>query len=509
MTRIYPLIICGGNGTRLWPVSRTQSPKQFQKVGDSDSLTFFQSAVERHRGPGYQAPVIISSIRHRETIVSQLAEIGCTDAQVIHEPTGRNTGPAVLAAAYRLVARDPEALMVVVPADHVIEGDLNRTIMGMADAAKAGHIITFGIKPRYAETGFGYITDGGPMVGYPGLHQVERFVEKPPSRKARLLVESDIAYWASGISMFSAATIIEEYQKFDAASAAAVKFAVEKGRMAIDGLELHPEFFAAATPGPTESIVFEKTRKIALAPLDVDWSDVGSWTAMYGISKSNPQGNVLQGDVVAVETTNSMVRSSSRLVTLVGMKDVIVIDTPDALLVTRVGHCQSVKKVAEFLKSGNRVEAEKHQTAKARDVATPYGGMAPLFMSDHLEMVSITIQPGQSIVLDAVDNREIMTSRGDIIVSTLKSSAPLSAGQRMDLETVLPSMLVNAAQSEAEVILITMLGGVSRTRPQAPNAAPATIQNLVPAAVQNQVPAADLLHGQNPGQGHEPRAIYA
>ena len=466
MTRIYPLIICGGNGTRLWPVSRSQSPKQFQRVGDATSPTFFQTALTRHATPDYQMPWIISSIRHRETVAAQLAEMGQT-ARVIHEPMGRNTGPAVLAAAIALSALDPEALMVVVPADHVIEGDLNRTVMAMAGAAAAGHIITFGIKPRYAETGFGYITDGGPMIDFPGLRQVERFVEKPPLRKARVLVESEVAYWASGLSMFAAKTIIAEYEKFDPASATAVRMAVARGRQAPDGLELDPEFFSAATAGPTESIVFEKTRAIALAPLDVDWSDVGSWTAMYGISKSNPQGNVLQGDVIAVETSNSMVRSSSRLVTLVGMKDVIVIDTPDALLVTRVGHCQSVKKVAEYLKSGARIEVEKHSAAKPRDLATAYGGMAPLFQSDALEMVAATISPGASLMLDPVDNRELLVSRGTVTVTTLKSSVPLAAGQRMDLAQNLPTMLVNPGTADVEVILMTMLGGrtAAETRP--------------------------------------------
>ena len=383
MASIYPLIICGGNGTRLWPVSRTQSPKQFQKVGEETSLTFFQSAVERHRGPGYERPCIVSAQRHAETVAAQLAEIDC-QADILLEPVGRNTGPAVLAAALSLYARNPDALMVVIPADHVIDGNLTNTIMAMAAPASAGFIITFGIKPRYAETGFGYITDGGPVIEYPGLRHVERFIEKPPSRKARLLVESEIAYWASGLSMFAARTIIEEYQKFDATSAAFVRLAVENGKPGPHGFELDPLNFGAAAASPTEVTVFEKTGRIALAPLDVDWSDVGSWTAMYGISKSNAQGNVLQGDVIAVETTNSMVRSTSRLVTVVGMKDVIVIDTPDALLVTRVGHCQDVKKVAEYLKVGNRIEAEKHQPLKPGADISGASGLSQLFRSDSL-----------------------------------------------------------------------------------------------------------------------------
>jgi mannose-1-phosphate guanylyltransferase/mannose-6-phosphate isomerase len=469
MTAIHPLIICGGNGTRLWPVSRTQSPKQFQKVGGPDTRTFFQEAVLRHVGAGYAEPTIVSSIRYRETLTSQLREIGVT-ARIILEPMGRNTGPAVLAAALTLGAREPDAVMVVVPADHVIDGDINRTILAQAEAASAGHIITFGIKPRHAETGFGYIIDAGPMIDRPGLHHVERFLEKPPLRKARLLVESDIAYWASGLSMFAASTLVSEYERFDSASVDCVRQAVITGRATPDGLELNSEHFGLAASGPTESIVFEKTRRIALAPLDVTWSDVGSWTAMYGISKSNPQGNVFQGDVIAVETSNSLVRSTSRLVTVVGMKDVIVVDTPDALLVTRVGHCQSVKKVAEYLKQGQRVEAEQHLPERPANHATTYGGMAPLFQNDHMEMVSATIAPGQSLLLDPVNNREILVARGAVTVATLRSNDLLSAGQRMDLVSTLPSLLMNATEAEVEVIILTLLG-TDRTDAATPSAA--------------------------------------
>jgi mannose-1-phosphate guanylyltransferase/mannose-6-phosphate isomerase len=461
------LIICGGNGTRLWPVSRTQSPKQFQKVGEADSRTFFQSAVERHRGEGYEAPVIVSALRHRDTIAAQLAEIN-VKADVIHEPMGRNTGPAVLAAAFELVARDPQALMVVVPADHVIDGDLNSTIMAMRAPAAGGKIITFGIKPRYAETGFGYITDGGPDFDYPGLRTVERFVEKPPTRKARLLVESNIAYWASGISMFAAATIIEEYRKFDPATVSAVELAVEQGVRAADGLELNADLFGMAVSAPTESMVFEKTNQIALAPLDVNWSDVGSWTAMYGISKSNEEGNVLQGDVIAVETTNSMVRSTSRLVTVVGMKDVIVIDTPDALLVTRVGHCQSVKKVAEYLKGHQRSEAEKHAVI-ARPVADK---SAALFQSEGVVITTARIAAGGSLDLGDTGHREVLVARGELILSTAQSFSLLQAGQRLDVENSVATMLYNPSQSETEVVLLTLHHQEVTVTPQADTAHP-------------------------------------
>jgi mannose-1-phosphate guanylyltransferase/mannose-6-phosphate isomerase len=451
---VTPLIICGGNGTRLWPISRTQSPKQFQRLGDATSPTFFQSAVLRHRGEGYGKPVIVSSIKHRATIAAQLADIG-VEATVIHEPVGKNTGPAVLAAALAVMAQDRDGIMVVVPADHVIEGDLNRTVMAMRAAARSGRIITFGIKPRYAETGFGYITDGGPVVDYPGLHDVDRFVEKPPARKARQLVESERAYWASGLSMFSARTIITEYQKFDPETVAAVAHALAAGTRAEDGIELDPTHFARATSAPTESMVFEKTKCIALARLDVDWSDVGSWTAMHGISKADDQGNVLQGDVIAVETTNSMVRATSRLVTVVGMKDVIVIDTDDALLVTQVGHCQSVKKVAEHLKGEGRAEAEVHRPrpvtpALSRTLVTP------IMQTRAVQMLSVCLAPKDGHDVDGVPHREVVVAHGTVRIETAAATWTLRDGERQALPPFLPARLVNETDAEAVVVLMAM-----------------------------------------------------
>lgn len=460
MNKIYPLIICGGVGTRLWPVSRTQSPKQFARVGDERSPTFFQSAIGRHTGPAYHPPVVVSAVRHRETLAWQMEEIGARGL-VIHEPMGRNTGPAVLAAALTLVRKDPAAVMVVVPADHVIKGDLTPTITAMLPAAESGRIITFGIKPRYAETGFGYITDGGPVIGYPGLRKVERFVEKPPTRKARLLVESDIAYWASGLSMFAAATIIEEYRRFDPDTVDAVQAAIDNGHQAFDGFELAAEDFARARSAPTESVVFEKTDRISLAPLDVEWSDVGSWSAMYGISESGPRGNVIQGDVIVVETTNSMIRSTSRLVTVVGMKDVIVIDTPDALLVTRVGHCQDVKKVAEHLKGENRPEAERHAPVLPRVEPRAYGAFTPLFQSEGLELSAARLAPGGSLELEPGESCELAVAKGTVILTGPDLNLTVKAGMRQALPPDRAVSVVNTGLEQAEIVLMTLHAGAA------------------------------------------------
>jgi mannose-1-phosphate guanylyltransferase/mannose-6-phosphate isomerase len=453
MTAIHPLVICGGNGTRLWPMSRTQSPKQFQRIGDENSLTFFQMAVERHSGEGFAQPVIVSSVGQRNTVAGQMAQIG-RDAQYIYEPMGRNSGPAVLGAALTLYAQNPEALMLVVPADHVIQGDLNTTILAMRQAAEAGYIVTFGIKPRYAETGFGYITDGGPIEGIPGLHRVERFVEKPPVRKARLLVESAIAYWASGISMFAARTIIEEYQRFDPDSFVAVQQALATAQQDPRGLILNPDCFRHAANLPTEQVVFEKTRKIALAPLHVDWSDVGSWSAMYSISKPDPKGNVLQGDVIAVETSNTMVRSDTRLVSVVGLSDIIIIDTPDALLVTKVGHCQNVKKVAEHLKAAKRAEAEKHNGSQ-----NEWGAFQQVIDKNGVNLSSLTLRPGAAIDIEAAPAREVVLVAGALQIENAHVQSTLVAGERALLDPASASRLINRGEAPVEMMVMTLANG--------------------------------------------------
>lgn len=453
MTTINPLIICGGNGTRLWPVSRVQSPKQFQQIAGQGSLTFFQSAVQRHRGDGFAAPIVVTGARHARTVLDQLEQIQC-QADILCEPMGRNTGPAVLAAALRLLPRDPEALILVVPADHVIEGNINEAILAMAPAARDGRIVTFGITPRYAETGFGYITDGGEIASHPGLHGVDAFVEKPPVDRARELVDGGAAYWASGISLFTASTIVAEYRKFDPETVAAVEQAMAAATRTSAGLMIDQASFGRAVAGATESIVFERTDRIALCPLDVSWSDVGSWTAMYGISKRNRQGNVLQGDVLALETQNSMIRSDSRLVTVVGMSDVIVIDTDDALLVARVGHCQSVKQVAEHLKAQQRVEAERHLGTMRE-----WGSTKEMVASDHFSMSSLTINPGASVGIRPLPGAELVVTKGRVCLSGPDGPAILESGQRTVLDPAIETRVLNDSDEPVEVLHMANAAG--------------------------------------------------
>lgn len=455
MTKIYPLILCGGSGTRLWPLSRTRSPKQFQKVGGKNSLTFFQSAIMRHRNAHFHDTCIVTSLRHRGTVVSQLREIqsGC---EIICEPMARNTGPAVLAAAHMLFGRDPNAVILVIPADHVIEGDVNSAIVAQIGAALAGQIITFGIAPRSPETGFGYVLKGAEMPDFPGLHVVDDFIEKPPLDVAEQLVESGLADWASGISMFSARTIIEEYETFDPETAAHAKRAVMNASPFPEALYLDADAFGQTTAEPTEKVVFEKSERIATTTLNVKWSDVGSWAAMYDVSEQDGDGNVLQGDVMVVDSKNSMVRSENRLVSVVGLSDVIVVDTNDALLVTVRDKSQNVKEIVERLKKQARPEAEYYAGSAPKMVPfTMPTGLEEVLKTDNFQLGTSQIPIGAAIELDPGHGRQVIVVKGSVHAQGPSWQKTVREGGRIYTDPDGPIRITNCADIETELLFMT------------------------------------------------------
>jgi mannose-1-phosphate guanylyltransferase/mannose-6-phosphate isomerase len=455
MEDIRPIILCGGTGTRLWPMSRTLSPKQFQPVAGPDSPTFFQATIQRHRCKGFGKPVVVTAVQNYPTVIQQLKEIQC-EATVICEPMARNTGPAVLAAAMVLEQEDPNALMLILPSDHVIVGNLNTPIFKMRKAASDGRIVAFGIKPYYPETGYGYITDGGPSDFHPGLHRVAEFVEKPPLARASALVSSGLAYWASGIALYSAETIITEFKRFDAPSVLAVGNAIEKGEWTGECLMLDPDSFRIATNEPTERVIFEKAESIAMAPLDVEWSDVGCWTSMHAIGHENEDGNVLSGDVISINSKNTYVRSESRLVAVVGLSDVIVVDTPDAVLVTARGKCQDVKAVVETLKEKTRREAVHHLTREYE-----WGHSQHVMSSSDHDMIMLRIKPGSSTSLDPLAGRHIIVGRAGLVIFDGHSHRVLNKGERVMLDVLVQTKLTNTSTDKIDVILVTLTSSVS------------------------------------------------
>ncbi len=449
MTDIRPIILCGGVGSRLWPLSRSQSPKQFQPIDGPHSLSYFQATVQRHRSNGFGDPIVVTAQEHAGLVKRQLDALQCAGT-VICEPIARNTGPAVLAAAMHLAQENPRTPMLILPSDHVISGNLNGPILEMLSAAKAGRIVLFGIKPAYAETGYGYITDGGPVGGHPGLHHVGEFIEKPPLEKAIGMLEAGEAYWASGISLFTAETIMREMARFDRKTFDAVATALERAAIGALGPILAEDRFAKSTNEPTERIVFERSDCVTLAPLDVAWSDVGCWSSVYAIGDKDNAGNVLQGDVIAVSSENALVKAESRLVAVVGMSDVIVVDTDDAVLVTARGRCQNVKKVVETLKRDDRRESERHKT-RVHD----WGESEQLKGTGDYDMSVMRIDPGAKISVQPVPGRQVIAVRGIVDLFDGALRREIVPGEHMSLNPDRRAELINSGATIAEVILLT------------------------------------------------------
>lgn len=366
MFNIHPVILSGGMGSRLWPLSRVSSPKQFQAIDGNGGPSFLQSTVLRHCGDGFHDPLVIANSDQSAMIGSQMHAIGL-QPQILGEPVGRNTGPAVLAAALHLRRRDPDAMLLVLPSDHVIEGDLNGTIAEAAHGADAGRIVVLGIAPTYAETGFGYMTSGGVIKGHPALHHVNAFVEKPELQLAQALIREGRSFWATGISIMRADLIIEEFARLEPETLAAVELALAQGEKVGTTLHLDRAHFSRARSEPTERMIFEHCPTVAMAPVSVGWNDVGAWSAVHSIGAKDPDRNVMSPEVLAIETRNSLVRGCGRLIAVVGLDDVIIVDTPDALLVTNHKNAQKVKDAVSALKASARVEVECHRPIAEAD----------------------------------------------------------------------------------------------------------------------------------------------
>ncbi len=436
---IYPLVLCGGMGARLWPMSRIEQPKQFQPVRGKGSLSYFQTTVQRHRGDDFHAPIVVTSAAQTVLVHRQLQDLQIRST-VIAEPMGRNTGPAVLAAALTIAKTDPEALLLVLPSDHIITGNLNATILAMREAADDGRIVLFGIPPTYPETGYGYIVDGGGYGFIPGLHRVDRFIEKPPSEVAKSLIAGGHAYWASGISLFRADVIIEEFLRFDPQTFYSVSEAVSSGTLIDDSLHLEARAFAKATSEPTERLVFERSPTTALAPaLNIEWDDVGAWNAVQKISAKADDGNVKTGDVYAMDTKDSLIQSDGRLVAVIGLRDMIVIDTPDALLVTNRENAQNVKQMVDQLKKHSRREVQSHVIRE-----TSWGRVEPLSTAHGYDMQMIVVAPGATVRVNGtglgpslltfinggavyeVDGRPVTAKRGESVTIAADVTLPMT-----------------------------------------------------------------------------------
>lgn len=397
---LIPLILSGGSGTRLWPISRRNLPKQFLSLAGSETL--FQQTVRRAATLADAAPpVVVASDDHRFLAAEQLQELGTKGASILLEPTARNTAPAIAAGALQAMSQDPEALILVLPADHLIGDDAS-----FADAvAKAraladdDRLVTFGIRPDRAETGFGYIRRGEALGDF--AFSVAQFVEKPKLEVAEQYLVSGDYDWNSGMFLFRASVYLEELEIHAPMMLAAASEAFAKANTDLDFIRLDADAFARAPSDSIDYAVMEKTSRAAVVPVSCGWSDIGSWDALWTAADKDANGNHLEGDVIALSTTGSLVRSHDRhLVATIGLEDVVVVTTPDATLVTRRDASQDVKKIVDELKAAGRTEHDLH-----RVVRRPWGSYDSLESGERFQVKRIVVKPGASLSLQMHHHR--------------------------------------------------------------------------------------------------------
>ena len=397
---LIPLILSGGSGTRLWPISRRNLPKQFLSLAGSETL--FQQTLRRAMSlPDVATPVVVASDDQRFLAAEQLHELGIAKASILLEPVARNTAPAIAVGALESLTRDPDALLLVLPADHLI-GDAGTFAAAVAQArplANEGWLVTFGIRPDRPETGFGYILRSDTLAD--GVFRVAQFVEKPALETAREYVDSGLYDWNSGMFLFKASRYLEELGEHAPAMLAAARTAYEKANTDLDFVRLEAEAFGAATSDSIDYAVMEKTARAAVVPVSCDWSDIGSWDALWAAATKDADGNHLEGDVIALDTRGSLVRSHDRhLVATIGLDDVVVVTTPDATLVARRDASQDVKKVVEELKAAGRTEHDLH-----RVVRRPWGSYDSLESGDRFQVKRIVVKPGAALSLQMHHHR--------------------------------------------------------------------------------------------------------
>jgi mannose-1-phosphate guanylyltransferase / mannose-6-phosphate isomerase len=393
--QIHPVILSGGAGTRLWPLSRASYPKQLLKL--SSERTMLQDTVARGLSDvGFAPPLLVCNEDHRFLVDDQLQQIGIKPQAILLEPMARNTGPAIAAAALWLLARDPDALMLVQPSDHVIASptDFHRAVMRGLAAAQEGRLVTFGIKPVRPDTGYGYIQSGDALTNADGVFGVDRFVEKPDRETAQRFVDSGAFFWNSGIFLLSARAYLGELSRINPNMLNACERAVRDGQEDLAFFRLSAAPFGEAPSLSIDHAVMEHTSRAAVVPVDMAWSDVGSWPALRDIASADAEGNVLQGDVLAERVTNSYIRSEGRLVAAVGLDNVVVVATDDAVLVADANAATEVSGIVTRLRGQNRSESQQHVTCHR-----PWGHYRSVDAGERFQVKRITVKPGAKLSL--------------------------------------------------------------------------------------------------------------
>ena len=395
---MIPVILSGGSGTRLWPLSRSQYPKQFLPLVTDN--TMLQETLSRLEGlPDIQPPIVVCNEDHRFMVAEQLREQGIEAQAILLEPVGRNTAPAVAMAA--LAAESEDELLLVLAADHVITdiAAFHQAIGQAAAAAGRGRLVTFGIVPTGPETGYGYIRRGETR-DQDGCYGVEAFVEKPDLKTATRYLAGDDYYWNSGMFVFSAGRYLRELERHRPDILEACREAHRGAEVSPDFVRLQRQAFIDCPADSIDYAVMEKTDQAVVVPLDAGWSDVGSWSALWEVAHKDGQGNSLKGDVLSVDTRDSYIQSENKLVAAVGLNDMVVVETDDAVMVAPKARVQEVKQIVEQLKAAGRSESELH-----RKVYRPWGFYDSIDLGERHQAKRIVVNPGAKLSLQMHHHR--------------------------------------------------------------------------------------------------------
>lgn len=403
---MIPVILSGGSGTRLWPLSRSSYPKQFLPI--TGEKTLFQQTLERISNLNqslinFQNPIIVTNESHRFIVAEQLRQQN-VNAKILLEPIAKNTAPAIAAAAELALSYGEDPVLLILAADHVIQQqeEFNKSIaIGLA-AAEAGQLVTFGVVPTAPETGYGYIKAAETIqtAATTQPYTVEKFVEKPDLDTAQKYVDEGSYLWNSGMFMFKASVYLQELEKYNPAIAKNAKASVEHSKNDLDFVRLDKNHFEQSPEDSIDYAVMEKTDKVVVVPLNANWSDVGAWKSVWEVSDKDSNGNVLRGDTIVESSNNTLVHAQHRLVSVLGLDDVIVIETSDAVLVANKNKVQDIKKIVEKLKSTQRSEVDQH-----RKVYRPWGSYDSIDSGDRYQVKCIVVNPGQKLSLQMHHHR--------------------------------------------------------------------------------------------------------
>lgn len=396
---LIPVVLCGGSGTRLWPLSRDTYPKQFLRLLGEQTL--LQQTMQRLRAiEGMGPALLVCNESSRFLAAEQLREIGIDDAQILLEPMRRNTAPAIAVAALHAIAQGGDPILMVLPSDHVIKDHaaFSTAIQTAKEAAEQGNLVTFGITPLGPETGYGYIRAGASAPGQ--AQPVLQFVEKPDRATAEQYLASGNYYWNSGMFVFRASRYLEELTRYQPEMVAACRKAVEFAQKDLDFIRLDSEAYATSPDKAIDYAVMECTERACVVAMEAGWNDIGSWASVWEVADKDTENNATQGDVMLQDCEDCLVHGTTRLITAVGMRNTVIIETADALLIMDTERAQDTKKLVEKLTKTKRSEASQH-----REVSRPWGSYDSIGSGKRFQVKRITVKPGAKLSLQMHHHR--------------------------------------------------------------------------------------------------------